>query len=150
MSTPSTVAHAVQQTQEWLQQIRDYADLADTEHAYSALRAVLHQLRDRLTVPEVFDLAAQLPLVVRGVYFESYRPGLNHPKVRTRQSFLDGVAARLQPHRIDPEACVRAVFATLAHRCDAGEIDDVIDQLPTEIKALWPVRKGRADTRQDL
>jgi uncharacterized protein (DUF2267 family) len=143
MSTPATLAHAVQQTNEWLKQIRDYADLADMEHAYSVLRAVLHQLRDRLTISEVFDLAAQLPIIVRGTYFEGYRPGLEQQKVRSRQTFLDGVAARLQPHRIDPESAVRAVFATLAHRCDAGEIGDVIDQLPAELKMLWPKDSGR-------
>jgi uncharacterized protein (DUF2267 family) len=143
MSTPATLAHAVQQTNEWLKQIRDYADLADTDHAYSVLRAVLHQLRDRLTMPEVFDLAAQLPIIVRGAYFEAYRPGLEQPKVRSRQKFLDGVAARLQPHRIDSETAVRAVFATLAHRSDAGEVGDVIDQLPAELKMLWPKGSGR-------
>ena len=131
MSVPATLAHAVQQTQEWLKQIRDYGDLADEDHAYSVLRAVLHQLRDRLTEPEVFDLAAQLPTVVRGIYFEAYRPGHEHPKIRNRQRFLDEVAVRLQPHRIAPEAAVRAVFATLAHRCDAG------------IKTLWPTESRR-------
>ena len=74
MSYPATIAHAVQQAQEWLKQVRDYADLADEQHAYSVLRAVLHQLRDRLTLEEAFELAAQLPLIVRGVYFEGYRP----------------------------------------------------------------------------
>lgn len=138
MSTPATLAHAVQQTNEWLKQIRDYADLPDTDHAYSVLRAVIQQLRDRLTTPEVFDLAAQLPIIVRGTYFEAYRPGLELPKVRGREKFLDGVAARLKSDRIDPEIAVRAVFATLAHHCDAGEIGDVIDQLPSDLKALWP------------
>jgi uncharacterized protein len=47
MSVPATIAHTVQQAQEWLKQVRDYADLEDEQHAYSVLRAVLHQLRDR-------------------------------------------------------------------------------------------------------
>jgi uncharacterized protein (DUF2267 family) len=139
VSTPATPAHAVQQTQEWLKQVCDYANLSDLDHAYSVLRAVLHQLRERLTVSEAFDLAAQLSIIVRGLYFEAYRPSTERPKVRHRQDFLEGVAARLQPHRIDPETAVRAVFATLAHRCDAGEIADVIGQLPSDIKTLWPI-----------
>lgn len=140
MANSAPLAHAVQQTNEWLKQIRDYADLSDTEHARSVLRAVIHQLRDRLTMPEVFDLAAQLPIIVRGIYFEGYRPGQEQSKERSEQSFLDGVSSRLQPHRIDPESAVRAVFATLVSRCDPGEIDDVISQLPAELKALWPSR----------
>jgi uncharacterized protein (DUF2267 family) len=147
MRTPATLAHAVQQTQEWLRQVCDYAELSDLDHAYSVLRAVLHQLRDRLTMPEAFDLAAQLPVIVRGLYFEAYRPRTEHPKVRSRQGFLDGVTARLQPHRVDPETAVRAVFATLAHRCDAGEISDVIAQLPSDIKTLWPVGSAHQSAR---
>lgn len=46
---------------------------------------------------------------------------------------------RLLPHRIPPEAAARDVFALLAHYVDPGEIADVIDQLPGEIKELWPV-----------
>jgi uncharacterized protein (DUF2267 family) len=138
MSYPATIAHTVQQTQEWLKQVRDYADLADEEHAYSVLRAVLHQLRDRLTSQEAFDLAAQLPILIRGIYFQAYQPARQYRPVRDRQLFLDSVAARLQPHQISPDTAVRAVFATLASRCDPGEIADVIDQLPADLKALWP------------
>ncbi len=138
MSVPATIAHGVQQAQEWLKQLRDYGDLADEQTAYSVLRAVLHQLRDRLTHDEAANLAAQLPLIIRGLYFEGYRPSRAPEKVRTRQDFLDGVAAKLQPHRIAPEQAVRDVFAILAHNCDLGEIADVIDQLPKEIKGLWP------------
>jgi uncharacterized protein (DUF2267 family) len=143
MSYPSTVAHTVQQTQEWLKQIRDYADLADEQHALSVLRAVMHQLRDRLTLDEAFGLAAQLPTLIRGVYFEGYRPRHVREKIRTREQFLDGVAAKLMPHRIPPCEAVRAVFATLASRCDPGEIADVVDQLPVAIKALWPTGSAR-------
>ena len=143
MSYPPTVAHAVQQTQEWLKQVRDYADLADEQHAYSALRAVMHQLRDRLTLQEAFGLAAQLPTLIRGIYFEGYRPGHVPEKIRTKEEFFDGVAAKLMPHRIPPDEAVRAVFATLAYRCDAGEIADVVDQLPVSIKALWPTGSAR-------
>jgi uncharacterized protein (DUF2267 family) len=138
VSLPATVAHAVQQAQEWIKQVRDYADLADEDQAYSVLRAVLHQLRDRLTLEEAFDLAVQLPTLVRGVYFEAYQPRGRHEKIRSKQRLLEDLAARLQPHRIPPEIAVRAVFATLASRCDPGEIADVVDQLPSELKALWP------------
>jgi uncharacterized protein (DUF2267 family) len=100
-----------------------------------------------LTLQEAFDLAAQLPTMIRGIYFEAYRPARQHEKVRDRQQFLDGVAARLQPHRIPPDAAVRAVFATLASRCGSGEIADVIDQLPSDIKALWPKGSTRKSAR---
>jgi uncharacterized protein (DUF2267 family) len=138
MTLPATLAHAVQQTQEWLKELRDNGDLADESAALSVLRAVLHQLRDRLTPNEAVDLAAQLPLVVRGVYFEGWRPGRTPEKVRTKDEFVEGVKAKLRPHSIPAEPAVRDVLALLTHHCDPGEIGDVIAQLPAELKELWP------------
>lgn len=138
MTLPATLSHAVQQTQVWLKELRDNGDLTDEAAAYSTLRAVLHQLRDRLTPDEAVNLAAQLPLIVRGIYFEGWQPRQTPEKVRSKQDFLDGIAAKLKPHPIDAEAAARDVFALLAHHCDHGEIADVIAQLPMELKALWP------------
>lgn len=142
MTLPATVSHAVQQMQEWLKELRDNGDLADESEAYSVLRAVLHQLRDRLTVEEAVDLGAQLPLIVRGIYFEGWQPSHVPEKVRTKRKFLDGVTMKLLPHRNPPETAVRDVFALLAHHCDPGEVADVIAQLPSEIKELWPAGSG--------
>lgn len=147
MTLPATLSHAVQQTQVWLKELRDNGDLADEATAYSVLRSVLHQLRDRLTPDEATDLAAQLPLIVRGIYFEGWRPRHTPEKVRTRQDFLDGVATKLAPHPIAPDAAVRDVFALLVHHCDPGEIADVIAQLPTELKTLWPEEARTFHTR---
>jgi Uncharacterized conserved protein (DUF2267) len=75
ITLPATLSHAVQKTQQWLKELRDNGNLADEAAAYSVVRAILHQLRDRLTPEEAADLAAQLLLIVRGVYFEGWRPG---------------------------------------------------------------------------
>lgn len=140
MTIPATISHAVQQLQEWLKELRDNGGLDSEQMAYSVLRAVLHELRDRLTADEAVDLGAQLPLIVRGIFYEGWRPGEMPHKVRSRQKFLDEVVLRLLPNRIPPEPAVRDVFALLAHHCDPGEISDVIAQLPDDIKELWPER----------
>jgi uncharacterized protein (DUF2267 family) len=138
MTIPATIAHAVQQSQEWLKELRDNGGLEDEATAYSVMRAVLHQLRDRLSLQEAVDLGAQLPLIVRGVYYEGWRPSQAPEKIRSKQKFLDDITMKLLPNRIPPEPAVRDVFALLAHHCDPGEIGHVIDQLPAEIKELWP------------
>lgn len=138
MTIPTTIAHAVQQTQEWLKELRDNGGLASEAESYSVLRAVLHQLRDRLTLGEAVDLGQQLPLIVRGIYFEGWRPSLAPEKIRSKQKFLDQVTMKLLPHQIPPEPAVRDVFAMIAHHCDPGEVSDVIGQLPADIKELWP------------
>jgi uncharacterized protein (DUF2267 family) len=138
MTVPAAIAHGVQQIQEWLKALRDNADLADEAEALSVLRSVLHQLRDRLTPEEAIELGAQLPVIVRGIYYEGWRPSKTPEKVRSKQKFLDEVTMKLLPRRLDPETAVKDVFALIAHHCDPGEVGDVIGQLPADIKELWP------------
>jgi uncharacterized protein (DUF2267 family) len=138
MTVPTAIAHGVQQIQEWLKELRDNADLADEAEALSVLRSVLHQLRDRLTPAEAIELGAQLPVIVRGIYYEGWRPSQTPEKVRSKQKFLDEVMIKMLPRRLDPEIAVKDVFALIAHHCDPGEVGDVIGQLPADIKELWP------------
>jgi uncharacterized protein (DUF2267 family) len=138
MSVPASIAHAVQKTQEWLKELIDNGDLADTEESLSVLRAVLHKLRDRLTLEEAVDLGAQLPLIVRGIYYDGWQPHKPPSKVHSRQQFVDEVWSSRFPNGVPVERAIRDVFALLAHHCDPGEISDVIGQLPSEIKELWP------------
>lgn len=138
MTVPASIAHTVQQTQVWLKELRDNSDLADEAAALSVLRAVLHQVRDRLSLEEAVDLSSQLPLLVRGIYFEGWQPAQVPQKVHSKREFLERVADRLLPHRIPPEQAVRDVLALLAHHCDPGEISDVIAQMPHELRELWP------------
>lgn len=152
MSIPASIAHSVQQTQEWLKALCEAGGYADATEALAVLRAVLHQLRDRLTPQEAVDLGAQLPIIVRGVYYEGWRPSRTPEKVRSAEQFLDGVRAKLAPHPIGPDHATRDVLSLLAQAIDSGEIADVIDQLPAEIKALWPQgmrrwAEGRAGKR---
>jgi uncharacterized protein (DUF2267 family) len=138
MTVPHHVAHAVQQMQVWLKELRDNAGLVDETEAYSMLRVVLQALRDRLTAEEAVDLGAQLPLIVRGLYYDGWRPHRTSERLRTREQMFDDVTMRMLPNRLPPEPLVRSVFALLAHHCDPGEIADVIGQLPDDLKSLWP------------
>lgn len=149
MSLPPTIAHAVQTTQTWLNELCERGDFADNAEAVSALRCVLHQLRDRLTLEEAVNLSAQLPLIIRGIYFEGWRPHKPQSKAHTKQDFLDELADRRFPNAIPIEQAVRDIFALLAHHCDPNEIADVIEQLPQDIKLLWPetARSFRAQSK---
>jgi uncharacterized protein (DUF2267 family) len=138
MTIPASIARTVQQTQEWLKELRDNADFEDEEEALSVLRVVLHQLRDRLTPEEAVELGAQLPTIVRGIYYEGWRPSRTPERIRSKQAFLDEITKKLLPRRPGPERAVQDVFALVAHHCDPGEISQVIDQLPADLKKLWP------------
>jgi len=138
MTVPASVSHSIQTLQVWLKELRDKGELADEAAAYSVLRSVLHQLRDRLTLEEAVDLGAQLPLIVRGLFFEGWSPHRVPRKIRSKQKFLDELSEELLPYSYPVDWAVSHVFELLAHHCDPGEIADVIDQLPAEIKELWP------------
>lgn len=136
LSTP--VAHSVQTMQEWLKELKETGELADEAAAYKVLRAVLHQLRDQLTLEEAVDLSAQMPLMVRGLYFEHWRPHKVPRKIRSKAAFLDELNAAVLPYTYPVEWAVRTVFGLLARHCDPGEIVNVKAQLPDEIVELWP------------
>jgi uncharacterized protein (DUF2267 family) len=138
MTIPSSISHSVQETQLWLKALCEAGGYSGESEALAVLRAVLHQLRDRLTVEEAVDLAAQLPMIVRGVYYEKWRPTRPQEKLRTKEQFLEGVASKLAPHPIKAENATRDVFSLLAQAIDSGEVADVINQMPAGIKELWP------------
>jgi uncharacterized protein (DUF2267 family) len=65
-------------THTWLKEIMEVLGTEDRHRAYMALRAVLHALRDRLTVEEVAQLGAQLPMLIRGLYYEGWDRSVTH------------------------------------------------------------------------
>ena len=129
----------LQKTHRWLKELMQVLDWQDRHKAYLALRATLHALRDRLTVEEVAQLGAQLPMLIRGFYYETWDPTGKPEKVRKKEEFLARIEQQFRgDDRIDPEQVARAVFTVLANRVTEGEIEDVKDVLPSEIKTLWP------------
>jgi uncharacterized protein (DUF2267 family) len=95
-------------------------------------------LRDRLTVEEVAQLGAQLPMLIRGFYYEGWDPTHKPLKIRDKEEFIDRIEQELRGGGpVDAERVARAVFALLAERVTAGEIEDVKHVLPAEIRELW-------------
>jgi uncharacterized protein (DUF2267 family) len=129
-------------TNTWLKEIGQKLSV-DRHGAYQVLRAVLHCLRDRLTIHEAADLGDQLPMLVRGIYYEAWHPAGKPDKIRSRDEFLTGITTRIaMKQSIDAEKAARAVFCTLENHISLGEIRDVISVLPEEIRTLWPPLSG--------
>ena len=149
MSTPTIVDRSVQDFQAWIGEIKRTADLADEQRAYDALRGVLHTLRDRLPANETTDLGAELPTLVRGVYYEGYAPQKTPETTRSVSQFLDALDQRVgQAPEFDHGAAAMAVFACLDKHLDAGQVDHVILALPKDVQELWPEEaRNRAQAR---
>jgi uncharacterized protein (DUF2267 family) len=133
----------VQKTAEWLKGIAQ-AFGSDRHRAYQALRAVLHCLRDRLTINKAAQLGDQLPMLVRGIYYEAWHPAGKPEKIRTRENFLARIATQLSHAPIEPEDAARAVFQVLEKHVASGEVSEVIQVLPQEIRAMWPQAQAKA------
>jgi len=107
------------------------------------LRAVLHCPRDRLTVNEAAQLADQLPMLVRGIYYEAWHPAGKPEKIRSRDEFLSRISAHFSRTRpINAEHAARAVFQVLQDHVSAGEIREVMEELPHEIRMLEPEQRS--------
>jgi uncharacterized protein (DUF2267 family) len=129
----------LQKTNIWLDDLMRVLGWPDRHKAYLATRATLHALRDRLTVDEVAHLGAQLPMLIRGFYYEGWDPSHKPLRERHKQQFLARISQEFPgDDRIDPERVARAVFTVLAKRVSEGEIQDVKHVLPAELRDLWP------------
>ncbi len=131
--------HTLQQTHLWLKRLVEEHHLRDRHQAYSALRSVLHALRDRLTPEQAVHFAAQLPMLVRGIYYEGWHLSAKPNAGRHLDEFLALVAAGLPPQfPRDSLSVTKAVFALLWRELDPGETAKVIASLPAPLRSLWP------------
>lgn len=89
------VDKTVQTTNIWLDEVMERLG-PDRQLAWHALGATFHALRDRLPIHDAAHLSAQLPLLLRGLFFDQWRPSEQPSKERTLAAFLAHVAAGLQ------------------------------------------------------
>ena len=137
LGSVDSIERSVHETNRWLHELAEELGHEDREEAWRVLRAYLRLLRDRLTVDEAAQLAAQLPTVLRGVFYEGFDPSRQPVKLRHRDEFLERLAAEAQVS--GPGEAARAADAAtriLESHVTAGEWDDVLAQLPAELREL--------------
>lgn len=134
-----TIDHTVQVTREWLRDLKRLLDWEDEHRAWRMLRATLQALRDWLDVNEASQLGAQLPLLVRGLYYEGWQPAKTPVLDNSKTAFLQRIEAAFTTDPIDdPEEAVCNVFRLLNNHISAGEVQDVRLRLPKHLRELWP------------
>jgi uncharacterized protein (DUF2267 family) len=126
----------LQTTHIWLDQIMEEADV-ERHVAWKALGVVLRTLRDRVPVELAAHLSAELPLLIRGAYYDQYQPALQPVPIRSLEEFLAVIGLRLEGALIEADVALEAVLATLTAHIPQGMVDKMIGALPAEFQEFW-------------
>jgi uncharacterized protein (DUF2267 family) len=134
-----TFDKTLQESNLWLKELSAILKTRDRETAYRILRATFHALRDRLGAHNAVHLGAQLPMLLRGLYYEGFRLDESTTSERHLKPFLDHVRMELPPG-LDAhiEQGVRGVFWLIYDKLDKGEVAKIERILPQEIRELMP------------
>lgn len=114
----------------------------DAGRAEALTLVVFQELRGRISVKEVADVAAQMPHALRELWLDGEDPHHHGERVH-RPEFIGRVRNHaLLPDDAEAERAVKAVFRTLQHALGSphgteGEAWDIFSQLPRDLKVLW-------------
>jgi uncharacterized protein (DUF2267 family) len=94
------------------------------DHAARVLRSVFRALRNRLSVNESMQFAAQLPMALKAVYIDGWKPGKKQKRIQTMDDFANEV--------IHEDGLT--VMRTLSNYVSAGEMKDISSVFPISMK----------------
>ena len=136
-----------QQATLWVKDMMEALPTTDPHKALHALRAGLQALRDRLSVNEAARFSAQLPLLMRGIFFEGWDPTGKPLRLRHRAEFLALVHEKYGPQTdVAAADLVAAMFRVLSKHVDAGEVTHIVLSLPEEVVEI--IQGGPRDEDQ--
>lgn len=124
-------------TQAFYRRVRERTGQLGWEDTREATAVVLRALRDRLTPEEAEQAAAQLPGPLRAAW-EAGETADRRPIRMDREEFYERVMteAGLVSTR-EAEWLTLAVFAALKEQLSPGEAEDILAQLPRDLKEVW-------------
>ena len=133
----------IQRTNGWLRDLMLELNWVDRRKTYLVFRSVLHAVRDHLVLNDAVYLGDQLPMLIRGFYFEHWKPESKPLPLRSREEYLAVLSNYLTLNgesAANAEGITRAVFRLLDRKAASGEIEDVSGILPAGLIDLWPPR----------
>ena len=127
--------HAIHTTNIWLNAVAEAMGTSDRHLSKRALRAWLHGLRDRLTVDAAAHFGAQLPELLRGVYYDGWDPSVV-PVKYDRTTYVNRFAHEARVPAEDVPQIAPAVTAAVRHQVSPGQLESALEQLPHGVRAL--------------
>jgi uncharacterized protein (DUF2267 family) len=129
-----------QKTMHWVSEVAHNMGSTDLKRSYMVLRGVLHAMRDRLPPNEAVQFGAQLPMLVRGFYYEGWHPQDKPKGYHHKDAFLEQVRGEVPVlDDVQLECAVTSVFETLEHEIPGGELKQVRHALPSDLQEMWTV-----------
>jgi uncharacterized protein (DUF2267 family) len=131
---------SIQKAGRWIDDLERYMGWENPHQTYEALGVVFHVLRDRIPVHQAVALGAQLPLLLRGLYFQNWDVSRSPEKYRHARDFLSHIRAGLAEHRLEfvpEERLVEGVVAVMSQRISEGEYASLRRSLPAEIRRYF-------------
>ena len=129
------IDRTVHETNRWLNEIMRDAAIDDKSLALQGFRAVMVTLRDTMPVDLATNLGDQLPVLVRGLYYENYVPSKTPHLERTTDAWAASVAESGDNIQVDQAMTLsRAVYALLRRELDANIVDKVSDAIPQDLR----------------
>ncbi|WP_137702912.1 DUF2267 domain-containing protein [Marimonas lutisalis] len=129
---------AVETANAWINEVDTRTGWDHKQRAYRLLRQVLHVVRDHLSVDEAAQLGAQMPVLIRGIYYEGWNPSKTPVTVRGADDFIALVQAAFETDPLgDAPEAIRAVIAVLDDHISKGEMEDVKQTFTTKIRTLF-------------
>ncbi len=116
----------------------------ETGRTSIVLRAVLHSLRERITISESLHLLSQLPMFLKGVYVDNWKYREKPLDLNTREEFAGEVEKHQDQYGerefswdMSTEKIIQTVISALNKYVSKGEFEDIIAQLPEDLKGLF-------------
>jgi putative NADPH-quinone reductase/uncharacterized protein (DUF2267 family) len=137
------LAESVAHARMWLRDVnRAMGGWMTHDYALQALRSALHPLRDHLTVEQSAHLSAQLPMFVRGIYYEEWVPARVPLRDRDEEHLLNSVVQYFhgKAKTPNPKEVLRAVFGVLHAHITTGESQKIYNALPSGMRKYWPAQ----------
>ena len=119
------------QLHDFLGRLQERSNLHSKDEALRAVQATYQTLSERLAGGEPLNLAAQLPSLLQD------RADAGHGERFSAEEFCRRVAEREGVDKEMARKHAQAVLAVTQEAVSAGEIEDVLAQLPQEYHALF-------------
>ncbi|KAB7614443.1 DUF2267 domain-containing protein [Amylibacter sp. SFDW26] len=133
------IEHTAQITHEWINELKERLEWQSHRDVLRLLRVTLHQVRDHLLIDEMAQFSAQLPLLIRGMFFEGWVPKRTPIKQRHAVDFISDIEQHVGAV-LDYRGAedIRKVFELINAKLSRSEVSDVRANLSKEIRLLWP------------